>query len=247
MALTPRGLSLVEPVREALLRIQATLSIPTAFDPGRSALRSPLVSADAVLRVMPSVFRRLAREAPGITCHVGHFSETSPLAARVWRRRPVFGSEQPAPVWLARLPGHPANNRPPTGTVGRRGGAKPSVNREQHHGSAVPSPASCVRVAERSHATPGRDGPPAHQCRHRCQGDHPGLLEIPFLLEGTELIATLPEHLARVLAKLAPVKVLPLPFATPETREVVIWHKRNEPDPGHVWLREIIIAVAKEA
>jgi DNA-binding transcriptional LysR family regulator len=50
-----------------------------------------------------------------------------------------------------------------------------------------------------------------------------------------------------VLAKLAPVKVLPLPFATPETREVVIWHKRNEPDPGHAWLREIIIAVAKEA
>jgi hypothetical protein len=26
----------------------------------------------------------------------------------------------------------------------------------------------------------------------------------------------------------------------------VIWHKRNEPDPGHAWLREIIIGVAKE-
>jgi DNA-binding transcriptional LysR family regulator len=74
----------------------------------------------------------------------------------------------------------------------------------------------------------------------------PGLLEIPFLMEGTELIATLPEHLAKTLAKVAPVKVLPLPFNTPETREVVIWHKRNEPDPGHAWMREVVIAAARE-
>jgi DNA-binding transcriptional LysR family regulator len=74
----------------------------------------------------------------------------------------------------------------------------------------------------------------------------PGLFEIPFLLEGTECVATLPEHLARTLEKVAAVKVLPLPFTTPETREVVIWHKRNEPDPGHAWLRDVIIGVARE-
>jgi DNA-binding transcriptional LysR family regulator len=73
-----------------------------------------------------------------------------------------------------------------------------------------------------------------------------GLLEIPFLLGGTQLVATLPEHLANELAKFAPVKVLPLPFQTPETREVVIWHKRNEPDPGHAWLRDVLIGAAKE-
>jgi hypothetical protein len=30
-----------------------------------------------------------------------------------------------------------------------------------------------------------------------------------------------------------------------DTREVVIWHKRNEPDPGHAWLREVLIAAAQ--
>jgi hypothetical protein len=25
---------------------------------------------------------------------------------------------------------------------------------------------------------------------------------------------------------------------------VVIWHKRNEPDPGHAWLREIMVRAA---
>ena len=71
-----------------------------------------------------------------------------------------------------------------------------------------------------------------------------GLLEIPFMLAGTQLVATLPEDLARTLAQLAPVKLLPVPFKTPDTHEVVIWHKSNEPDPGHAWLREVLIAAA---
>src|SRR5258707_1305377 len=72
-----------------------------------------------------------------------------------------------------------------------------------------------------------------------------GLLEIPFMLAGTQLVATLPEDLARTLAKLAPVKLLPVPFETPDTREVVMCHKRNEPDPGHAWLRDVVIAAAR--
>jgi DNA-binding transcriptional LysR family regulator len=70
------------------------------------------------------------------------------------------------------------------------------------------------------------------------------LLEIPFMLAGTQLVATLPEDLARSLAKLAPIRLLQVPFETPDTYEVVIWHKRNEPDPGHAWLREVLISAA---
>lgn len=65
------------------------------------------------------------------------------------------------------------------------------------------------------------------------------------MLAGTQWVATLPEHLALTLAKLAPVKLMPVPFEAPETREVVIWHKRNEPDPGHAWLREVLIETAR--
>ena len=72
------------------------------------------------------------------------------------------------------------------------------------------------------------------------------LLEIPLLLQGTELIAMLPERLASGLAAVAPVKTFPLPVRMLETREVVVWHKRNEPDPGHGWLRELLIEVARE-
>jgi DNA-binding transcriptional LysR family regulator len=40
--------------------------------------------------------------------------------------------------------------------------------------------------------------------------------------------------------------MFPLPLRMPEIREVLVWHKRNEPDPGHAWLRDILIEVARE-
>src|SRR6186713_1385511 len=78
MQLTPRGLSLVAPVREALLQIQATLGTQATFDP-RTVQRTftLIVSADALMRVMPAVLRRIAQEAPGVRCHIEHFSETT--------------------------------------------------------------------------------------------------------------------------------------------------------------------------
>ncbi len=246
MQLTPRGLSLVEPVREALLRIQAALGTQPTFDPGTVQRTFTLiVSADALLRVMPTVFRRLAREAPGIRCHVEHFSETTlsrleygdadlflglnslrlfglrefPQSLRIVDLRPV--------KWLCAV----ANDHP---TVGDE------LTEAQYlalpHVFGWPS---------------GHTLPLEELVRRLLNADldiratTQGLLEIPFMLAGTQLVATLPEDLARTLAKLAPVKLLPVPFETPDTHEVIIWHKRNEPDPGHAWLREVLIAAAQ--
>jgi len=247
MQLTPRGLSLVEPVREALLRIQATLGTQPSFDP-RTVQRTftLIVSADALLRVMPAVFRRLCNEAPGIRCHVEHFSETTlsrleygdadlflglnslrlfglrefPESLRIVDLRPVR--------WMCAV----AKDHP---TVGEQ------ITEEQYlalpHVFGWPS---------------GHTIPLEELVRRLLSAEldvratTQGLLEIPFMIAGTQMVATLPEHLARTLAQLAPVKLMPVPFETPDTREVVIWHKRNEPDPGHAWLRDIVIAAARE-
>jgi DNA-binding transcriptional LysR family regulator len=72
------------------------------------------------------------------------------------------------------------------------------------------------------------------------------LLELPFLIQGTPLVATIPERLAKLLAPVLPLKVLALPFELTLSKELVIWHKRNEPDPGHAWLRDVFISVARE-
>ena len=245
MQLTPRGLSLVGPVREALLQVQATLGTQPTFDPGTVQRTFTLiVSADALLRVMPTVFQRLSREAPGIRCHIEHFSETTlsrleygdadlfiglnslrlfglrefPESLRIVDLRPVR--------WLCAV----AHDHPTVGDT---------ITEAQY--LALPH----VFGWPNSHTVPLEE-----LVRRLLSADldvratTQGLLEIPFMLAGTQLVATLPEDLARTLAKLAPIRLLPVPFATPDTHEVVIWHKRNEPDPGHAWLREVLISAA---
>ena len=247
MELTPRGLSLVEPVREALLRIQATLGTQPTFDPATVRRTFTLiVSADAILRVMPKVFRRLTREAPGIQCHIEHFSETTLSRLEYGDADLYIGLNS---LRLFGLKAYPETLR----IIDLRPVRWVCVVSRDH-------PSVEDRITEAQYlALPhvfgwpsGHTIPLEELVRRLMNADidvratTQGLLEIPSLIVGTELVATLPEHLAMTLEKLAPVKVLPLPFETPEAREVVIWHKRNEPDPGHAWLPEIIIEAARE-
>ena len=247
MELTPRGLSLVEPVREALLRIQATLGTQPTFDPATVQRTFTLiVSADATLRVMPAVFRRLSREAPGIRVHVEHFSETTLSRLEYGDADLYLGLNS---LRLFGLRAFPDTLR----IIDLRAVRWVCVVARDH--PSVEDSISEAQYLALPHlfGWPSGHTVPLEEMVRRLTNANidvrattQSLLEIPFLLAGTELIATLPEHIALAVEKLASIKVLPLPFETPETREVVIWHKRNEPDPGHAWLREIIIEGARE-
>jgi DNA-binding transcriptional LysR family regulator len=69
----------------------------------------------------------------------------------------------------------------------------------------------------------------------------PSLLHLPFVLPGTRLVATLPERVAHRFASTLPVKTFALPFETEPLHEILLWHKRNESDPAHAWLRDLIV------
>ncbi len=247
MELTPRGLSLVEPVREALLRIQATLGTQPTFDP-KTVKRTftVIVTDEAVPRIVPAVLRRVAREAPGIQCHFEQVSHTSlarleygdadlclcldllrffgirayPDTLRVIELRPVH--------WV----GAACRDHPTLGD---------ELTLEQYQ--ALPH----------VFARPNGQTAPVEEFVRRLlnldidvRATGQSLLELPFMLPGTPLIATLPERVARLAAPLVPLKTFALPFDTLNGHEVLLWHKRNEPDPGHAWLRAIFIEVARE-
>jgi LysR family nod box-dependent transcriptional activator len=60
---------------------------------------------------------------------------------------------------------------------------------------------------------------------------------LPFMLQGTDLIAFVHERLARMLADAAEIRVVEPLFETPPVAEAMYWHSRNTSDPAHVWLR----------
>jgi DNA-binding transcriptional LysR family regulator len=71
-----------------------------------------------------------------------------------------------------------------------------------------------------------------------------GWLPLPFLIAGTDLIAAVPERLARQVACAAGVAIVEPPFGTVELAEAAWWHPMRAPDPALGWLRATVREVA---
>jgi LysR family transcriptional regulator, nod-box dependent transcriptional activator len=248
MELTPKGLSLVEPVREALLRIQITLGTQPTFDAAKVQRSFTVIcSADAHLRVMPAALRRVVREAANVQCHIEQFSETTlsrleygdadmylgmnmlsvfgarafPDTLRVVDVRPV--------EWVCVVcPDHPT--------------VHDALTEEQFH--SLPH----LIGWPNSHSVPLEEFTRRmfNSSEIIVRATAQSLVDIPFLIQGSEMIATIPKRIATLLGGFTQLKMFPVPVRIPETREVLVWHKRNEPDPGHAWLREMLLEIARE-
>lgn len=63
---------------------------------------------------------------------------------------------------------------------------------------------------------------------------------LPFLVSGTDLVALVPERLARRYEGFARCAVVPTPFPDVPLVEAMYWHHNRHADPAHRWLREIV-------
>jgi DNA-binding transcriptional LysR family regulator len=60
----------------------------------------------------------------------------------------------------------------------------------------------------------------------------------PYVLLSSDIATTLPERVAKYLAGQFPLMCLPLSPAIPSNTFSMVWHKRWEASPPHVWLRQ---------
>lgn len=67
-----------------------------------------------------------------------------------------------------------------------------------------------------------------------------GLLSLPWLLPESELIATVPSHLARAAAGRFPLRYWPLPLPVAPYAIKSTWHTRLQGDEAHRWFRELV-------
>jgi LysR family transcriptional regulator, mexEF-oprN operon transcriptional activator len=67
-------------------------------------------------------------------------------------------------------------------------------------------------------------------------------LSAPTLVARTDLIVSLPSSVADLLAWPG-VRKFPLPLPHPGFRDTIYWHKRNERDPAHRWIRDKILGI----
>ncbi len=246
MELSPRGQSLVEPVREALLLIQATLGTQPSFTAATTQREFTLImSEEAVPDLLPALLERVSSGAPGIRINIELVTQAAlsrleygdvdlclcldslrlfearafPDTLRSVRLRPVR--------WICAVDrDHP--------TVGD------SITAEQYF--------SLPHVFGRPN---GYTASAEELVRRLLDIDlqvHitvPSLLHLPLVLRGTRLVATLPERVAQMVNATMPIKTFPLPIETPTMHEILLWHKRNESDPAHAWLRELLVRLTQ--
>ncbi|TYC64320.1 LysR family transcriptional regulator [Rhodobacterales bacterium] len=72
-------------------------------------------------------------------------------------------------------------------------------------------------------------------------------LMAPMLTDASDLVATEPRRLFAPLADRLPLRLFPPPLEIPPFQVVQTWHARHDADPGHQWLRRVLLEVGQWA
>jgi DNA-binding transcriptional LysR family regulator len=233
--LTPLALGLAQPVSEIIAMIERTVAGGEVFDPSRAEREFSIAVSDYVLMILvPALLPAVARAAPRVRLRIiplesarGHPLErladvlvvpesfATAEQEELFRDRWVFAAARGHPEVGARLDLKLLRRLPQV-----RYSIGSVVSAAQAHLDAI----GLGRPAEVS------------------VGSYVAAL---FLLRGTRLITLTPQRLARRLQSAAGVRIVRPPFRIPDLVECMVWPPVFNRDAGHMWLREMIRAVAR--
>lgn len=238
---TPYALELQEPVREVMLKIRSSIITKRTFDPSTSKRHFRLVSADFIITVLlRDVLRTIQKEAPGLTFEIlSPFNQNELLLAR-------------GEVDLMLVPqrytveGHPSE----------------LLFEEEHvcvvcqDNAQVGEQITFEQYIEMGHVSVGFGSSrqlsiedwfmKQYDVQRRIEVITSDFNTLPQLVLGTDRIATMHKRLAEYYAQYLPIRLLPTPVELPTMREQIQWHRAQQNDPLHRWVREKIqLAAAK--
>ncbi len=238
---TALALSLAGPVTEALDRIAEALAAQAPFDPATtSRVFSVAFSEYAEAVLAPPLLARMAREAPQALLAIGHVDRTNwesvledggaMLAVAVLPEPPAIYTRLrllPEAFCTLMRPGHPL--------------AEGELTPERF--ASVPH----LLHSPNGSRDGALDGPMAEAGYPRRLGAAVAhLAAVPEILKRTDMIITLSARLAAEMARAHGLVMRDPPVAVRHTRLSLVFHRRFEADPGHAWLRRLLLAVARE-
>lgn len=242
MAPTPRALQLVGPVRKALAELEGALAAEAGFDPARAERVFRIAAMDhAWVTLLPRLARRLTGEAPGVRIDLLPYEEVSASAD-------LESGAIDAMI-----------------AVGRRHGRGAGFTREvlyddnfdclvRRDHPVVKRRLTLKRYVEVGHvvASPrGRRGGLVDLAlrkrglERRVHVIVSHFAAAPFVVAETDLLTTIPRGVARPLARMLDLRILPPPIPIEGGPWYLIWHQRTLQDPAQDWLREQIREISR--
>ncbi len=239
MSPTPRALGLVGPVRRGLAELETALAPAPTFDPKTARGRFVLAMGDyAEVVLLPGVVARLTREAPGMDL------EVRPAAA------PAFDAL--ARGELDAVIGLPATGKVPEGIYEQRLFEERFVCVMRSAHPMAKRRLTLERFLALSHAliSPrGERGGLLDTVLTRMGKTRrvallvPHFLVAPHVIATSDLVLTLAERLARVLADPLKLVVRTPPLSLEGFAMAATWHARNHGDPAQRWFRRLLAEV----
>ena len=244
--LTPLARSLVVPVREALLRVEAALGTQPGFEPSQSTRTIRLAMSDyASLVVLPRLMSLLAAEAPKVTMRVETLSSAS------------FKRLEQGDVDLCITVPHWGlyHDYGPSAEILTEALFDDDficvVDRRHHPATEMTLPA--YRAARHNVVRFGNGietlvehGWRQSNFEATIAATAPSFSALMFMVPGTPLVATAQRRLAKTLAPSLRLKTLECPVAIPRLEEHIMWHRRNHDDPAHLYLRDAFRRLVKK-
>jgi DNA-binding transcriptional LysR family regulator len=230
--LTPMASGLLPAVREALGQVERTLNVPAEFDPATSLRRfSIAISAQSIL-ALSEVLRRVHELAPGVRL------DTWPITATLVET----GHSLPGYDVLIAPEGFRADGDPEVLLRDRMVYVADPANPRLRDGRLTVEdlaalPHAAARLPQAGLVTGALDRLGVTPQVVATTG---GWLPLPFLVAGTDLVAAVPERLARRMGAAADVTIVEPPFGMIELVEAAWWHPLHTTDPALTWLRGII-------
>jgi len=236
---TERAISLQQPMNGILANIHSIISTKLAFDPARTKRTFKLSMSDAMsVEALPLIVRKLRKYAPNIDLLVTS-SGPKDACSRIINDEVeiaigVFPHVQPEllrrELYRDELICVADKNNPRL----RRGRMDEKSYLASPHVTVAPNLDSGVQLDEIFVAM---------GLNRRVVATVPHYIALPALIRGTDLIGHTRLRLVNVLRSSSNLVVFPIPaqIRVPELSFEEIWHARYEDDPGHRWLRDLII------
>jgi DNA-binding transcriptional LysR family regulator len=239
MELTVLGRQLVGPVRDLILHIHTTVGMRVSFDPARETRCMKLMVSDYSTEVfLNGVIARVLRDAPSMTLELVPLADDATEKLRRGEndfliiprqfvdpehpQRLLFEDRYCAVVWEGNTQ---VGETLDAATYERLAHVAPMLGRPR-------SPTVEERMLQ------------AMNVKRRIRVVTSDFSSMATALVGTDLVATMHTRLALACARRLPIRMLQLPYALPPMAECLQWHRFQENDPCHIWLRGIMLEVA---
>lgn len=232
---TPYAEELAEPIGEALAMIQQTVNQRSTFDPLASSRRFVIAMTDVgEIYFLPSLMRAVGKVAPGVTISTVRNNRANlkeemeegkvdlaigllpDLKTDFYQRR-LFRQG----YYCLFRAGHPLD--------GAQVGAEEFAAAEHVVVvSAGTGHGKTDELIERS------------AIRRNVKLRLPHFVALPYILEETDLVATVPARIAMRLASSFALRYVPHPLTLPEIQINLFWHAKFHREAGNQWLRTLI-------